>query len=110
MNNTLSFLISGSLTPSPAQSYTQTSAFLQHTITQSRSFALRTAIAWDPLKPQHAMEAWKARVAKEQKAGERKSRIERIKKAGAWEVIAETRQMAEGMGGIMLGRTPGSRR
>ncbi|KAF8312209.1 hypothetical protein DL93DRAFT_1325060 [Clavulina sp. PMI_390] len=121
MDNTIAFLIVSATVNSTAHKVTQSSALQlhaqlasSHSSSSSSSSSLPSpssspllnegpVIKWDPLNPSHAADLAAKRAARRAKTSERKKRIADAAVRNEW-AVREVRSMAEGMGGIVLGR------
>lgn len=100
MDATLGFLYSSAVSKGIAHKYTENSALLLGSFSRLESPTRK--ITWDPQKPNEAVTQAANVQAKRDKEGPRKARIEQAVR-GEW-ALKQTQMMAEGMGGIILGR------
>lgn len=106
VDTTLAFLYTSAVQKGAAHKITQTNALLLQSflIQQQRSHTSTHKVTWDPQKPGEAAHLAEKQLAKRRKEGDRKAMIERAV-SSEW-ALRETRSMAEGRGGLILGREP----
>jgi len=105
LNSTLAFLYSSAVSRGLAHRYTRNRTFLLHAQNQSTHLKQSETIFWDPKKPQDAekrAQSLRTKKGKELNSGSRMADIEQNLRSD-W-ALRQTQMLAEGVGGIILGR------